>query len=163
MGQATGQTRAGSDDLYEVAFGEAVRALSEQRAAIESVRGRAGLLLSAATVTTSFLGARALDGGALSAIAWLALASFIAMAAVLLAILWPPRWEFSADARNLIQTYMEAPEPAPIERLHRDLALHMHDSYAKNLNGLERLSALFQIASGLLITEVILWVVSIAS
>jgi hypothetical protein len=50
------------DLLYKVVYDEAVRALSEQQAAIESVRSRAGLLLSAAAVTTSFLGAQALQG-----------------------------------------------------------------------------------------------------
>jgi hypothetical protein len=49
--------------LYKVAYDEAVRALSEQRDAIDSFRTRAGLLLSAAAITTSFLGAQALEGG----------------------------------------------------------------------------------------------------
>lgn len=52
---------ADKDSLYKVAYDEAVRALSEQQGAIESFRTRAGLLLSAAAITTSFLGAQALD------------------------------------------------------------------------------------------------------
>jgi hypothetical protein len=42
-----------ADQLYKVAYDEAVRALSEQQATIESVRTRTGLLLSDAAVTTS--------------------------------------------------------------------------------------------------------------
>lgn len=63
---------------------------------------------------------------------------------------------------NLIAIYLEASEPVSIEGLHRDLALHMHDSYVRNLEGLDRLEMFFQTASGLLITEVVLWAVSIA-
>lgn len=53
------------DRLYEIAYAEAIRALVEQQAAVESLRNRAGLLLSAAAITTSFLDARALGPGQL--------------------------------------------------------------------------------------------------
>jgi len=74
------------DALYKVAYDEAVRALSEQQAAIESVRTRAGLLLSAAAVTTSFLGAQALQSGSSTFFSWLALLAFVAVAATSLAV-----------------------------------------------------------------------------
>jgi hypothetical protein len=63
----------------------------------------------------------------------------------------------------MIRTYIEADEPVSIEELHRDLSLHMHNSYADNREGLEQLAIFFQIASGLLTVEVILWIVAIAS
>jgi len=154
---------ADKDILYRVAYDEAVRALSGQQGAIESFRTRAGLLLSAAAITTSFLGAQALNGGHSNVATWLALATFVAVAIVSLGILWPRRWEFTANPRDVIQTYIEADEPAPIEELHRDLSLHMHNSYLENREGLEQLSVSFQIASGLLTVEVVLWIIAIAS
>lgn len=154
---------AGRDSSYKVAYDEAVRALSQQQGVIDSFRTRAGLLLSAAAITTSFLGAQALDNGSPSLATWLALASFVGLGIAALAILWPRSWEFTADPRNVIATYIEADEPAPIERIHRDLALHMQDSYVENREGLERLVTYFRIASGLLTVEVILWIVDIAS
>jgi hypothetical protein len=154
---------ADKDILYKVAYEEAVRALSEQQGVIDSFRTRAGLLLSAAAITTSFLGAQALNGGDSSLAAWLALLGFVGVAAISLAILWPRQWEFTANPRDVIQTYIEAEEPAPIEELHRDLALHMHNSYIENREGLAQLAIFFQIASGLLTLEVILWIIAIAS
>lgn len=154
---------ADKDILYKVAYEEAVRALSEQQGTIDSFRTRAGLLLSAAAITTSFLGAQALDGGKASPMTWVAMAAFLGVASVSLGILWPRRWEFTANPRDLIQTYIEAEEPAPIEELHRDLSLHMHNSYTENRGGLEHLIVFFQIASGLLTVEVILWIIAIAS
>jgi hypothetical protein len=154
---------ADKDILYRVAYDEAVRALSEQQGAIESFRTRAGLLLSAAAITTSFLGAQALDSGSSNVSTWLALTAFVSVAVVSLAILWPRRWEFTANPRDVIQTYIEADEPAPIEELHRDLSLHMNNSYIENREGLEQLSVFFQIASGLLTVEVVLWIIAIAS
>lgn len=154
---------ADKDILYKVAYGEAVRALSEQQEAIDSFRTRAGLLLSAAAITTSFLGAQALGGGESNLATWLAMATFVGVAVASLAILWPRRWEFTANPRDVIQTYIEAAEPAPIEELHRDLSLHMHNSYVENRAGQEQLSVLFQVASGLLTVEVVLWIIAIAS
>ncbi len=161
MDQTATKGDAGRDALYKVAYDEAVRALSDQRLEIDSVHSRTGLLLSVAAIATSFLGARALEGGSLSPMSWLALASFIVTALVSLAVLLPSREEFSADAREVIETYIEAPQPASIKGLHRDLALHMHASYARNLGALGRLATLFQMACGLLIVEMIFWVLSI--
>ena len=158
-----GVSDADKDILYKVAYGEAVRALSEQQVAIDSFRTRAGLLLSAAAITTSFLGAQALDGGDSNIATWLAMAAFVGVAVASLAILWPRQWEFTANPRDVIQTYIEADEPAPLDELHRDLSLHMHNSYIENREGQEQLSVLFQVASGLLTIEVVLWIIAIAS
>jgi len=95
--------------------------------------------------------------------AWLALLGFAGVAAISLAILWPRRWEFTANPRDVIQTYIEAEDPVAIEELHRDLSLHMHHSFTENRAGLEQLAIFFQIASGLLTVEVILWIIAVAS
>ncbi len=149
--------------LYKVAYDEAARALSEQFALIDSFRSRAGLLLSAAALTTSFLGAQALQGNTLSPVAWMALACFVGVAVVSLAILWPRRWEFSTSPDELVRDYIEAEEPPSLDRLHRNLSLYMHDSHSRNSKGLSHLAAQFQMASGLLTVEVVLWILSIPS
>lgn len=154
---------ADKDSLYRVAYDEAVRALSEQQGVIDSLRNRAGLLLSAAAITTSFLGAPALNSGGSSPAVWLAMAGFVGVAWASLAILWPRRWEFAASPRELIQTYLEGEKPASIDVLHRELSVHMHNSYIKNRAGQKQLATFFQIASGMLTADVILWIIAIAS
>lgn len=151
-----------ADLLYKVAYDEAVRTLSEQQAAIDSFRSRAGLLLSAAAVTTSFLGAQAMQAHSAKFASWMALVSFVAVAATSLAILWPRRWEFTASPRDVIEGYIESSEPIRVEILYRDLSLRMHRSYLENHRGLERLAVSFQAASGLLTIEVVLWIAAIA-
>lgn len=152
-----------ADALYEVAYDEAVRALSEQQTAIESVRARAGLLLSAAAVTTSFLGAQALQGGRSGFCSWLALLCFAAVTATSLAILWPRGWEFAANPRDVVGRFIESSEGIRFEDLYRDLSLRMYDSYRENHLGLKSLALYFQAASALLSVEVVLWVAAIAS
>jgi hypothetical protein len=151
------------DELYKVAYEEAVRALSEQQAAIESVRARAGLLLSAAAVTTSFLGAQALQSGSSSFWPWLAELTFVVVAATSLAILWPRKWEFTANSRDVVEGCIESTDEIRIEDLYRDLSIRMQASFSVNHQGLTELAALFQAASGLLTIEVVLWIAAIAS
>lgn len=152
-----------AEQLYKVAYDEAVRALSEQQEAVESFRTRAGILSSVAAITTSFLGAQALGDGTPNLVSWLALLDFVAVAAVSLAILWPRKWEITTDPRDLIGSYIEAAEAAPIENLYRDLALHMDRSHSENRKGLEQFALFFQIASGLLTLEVVLWIIAIST
>jgi hypothetical protein len=83
---------------YELAYEEAVRALSQQQSVIDSFRTRAGLVLSAAAITMSFLGAQALRAGGPNAATWIALGSFFLVDVAALAILWPRSWEFTANA-----------------------------------------------------------------
>ncbi len=156
-------TNADEDLSYRIAYDEAVRALSQQQGMIDSLRTRAGLLLSAAAITTSFLGAQALNDGGPTVATWLALTSFVSLSIAALAILWPHRLEFTANPANVIQSYIETDEPLSVAEIHRDLSLHMHDSYADNLAGQKQLAFRFRLAGALLTAEVIFWIVDLAS
>lgn len=153
-----------SEDLfYKVAYDEAVRALSEQQGGVESLRSRAGLLLSVAAITTSFLGAQAVRVGPQSVFAWLALLAFLVMASISLAILWPRNWDVTANPREVLEALIEVEGPASVAELHRDLSLHMHASYQENRQGLEQLALLFELAGASIAVEVVLWIAAIAS
>jgi hypothetical protein len=70
----------------------------------------------------------------------LALVAFVGLAVISLAILWPRRWEFATDQRDLIRSYIDAEVSAPIELLHRELSLHMDDSYLESWEGFGQLA-----------------------
>jgi len=81
---------------YELAFEEAGRALDAQERAVNELRSRAGVLIAAAAITTSFFGSRAIAGGDLSGWVWVALVAFIAVGGSVLTVLWPRTdWSFS--------------------------------------------------------------------
>ena len=75
----------------------------------------------------------------------------------------PRRWEFAAVPRRIIGTYVETEAPLSLPMIHRDLALHMEDSYVKNEIGLEKMIVRFGLALGLLALEVVSWTVEIAT
>lgn len=153
---------ADKDILYRVAYDEAVRALAEQQAEIDSFRSRGGMLLSAAAITTSFLGPPSLEGGSSNWTAWLGLLAFVAVAVVSLAILWPHRWEITTTPGDLIEDFVKRDDLPPIGEVHRGLSVYMQDSYAENRAGLEQLSTYLQVASGLLTIEVVVWIAALA-
>jgi hypothetical protein len=145
-----------NDSLYKVAYDEGVRALSEQQAVIDSFRTRAGLVFSAAAVTSSLLGPWALRDKSGDPTIWLAMFCFLGVAVSSLGIFWPRGWETAASPRDIMETYIDPAEEALVEELLRDLAIHMHNSYLANDEGLGQFALLLQIASGLLTLEVVL-------
>lgn len=109
--------------IYEITYSEAVRALSEQHSVLESLRARAGLLLSSAAVTTSFLAGQAIHGGRVGPFAWLALFDFTAVAALAIAVLQPRRWEFSAHPGETIASHLAAGGKPTAAELYETLAV----------------------------------------
>ncbi|HEX5857669.1 MAG TPA: hypothetical protein VFY91_06130, partial [Microbacterium sp.] len=61
---------AGAAPAYELAYEEARRALDGQERALGAVRTRAGVVLSAAAIVTSFLGGQALSASGFDTLSW---------------------------------------------------------------------------------------------
>lgn len=149
---------------YKLAFEEAGRALDAQERAVTELRSRAGVLIAAAAITTSFFGSRAVTGGHLTAASWCAVGAFVVVAATVTTLLWPRRdWEFNADAAELIGTYIESISPATLAEIHRDLALHRATSYGLNARQLGKLYSVFGVGLVTLAAELAAWVVALTS
>jgi hypothetical protein len=128
-------TDATTDDGYALALEEARRALDEQDRAVAELRARAGTVISAATIATSFLGAPFVTAEDLGPATWIAIMAFVFLSFATLALLWP-RWqlEFGLRAASIIDSYVEplVGKPATSPRLRRNLALHMDQSAELN-------------------------------
>jgi hypothetical protein len=152
-------------DTYTLVLEEARRTLDEQERTVAELRARAGTLISAATIATSFLGAPFVMSGHLGPAASVAIAAFVLLSFATLATLWP-RWqfEFVLSAAQLIDVYVESivEPPATSVRLRRELALHMDRSAQLNRARISRLTTIFRVACALLTTEILAWVAAIA-
>jgi hypothetical protein len=152
----------GRAEAYELAFEEAGRALDAQERAVNELRSRAGVLIAAAAITTSFFGSRAVSGDQLSTWVWVAVAAFAVVGICVLLVLWPRSdWSFSASAANIISEYIE-PEPLELPLIHRDLALHRSAAYDDNARRLRGLFLVFRLGLILLVVEVASWVSALA-
>ncbi|MGH2947756.1 MAG: hypothetical protein ACRDPC_16145 [Solirubrobacteraceae bacterium] len=149
---------------YALAFEEGVRGLARQESELDALRSRAGILLSAAAIATSFLGGRALDGDEPVGWTWVAIACFAGLAAGALVILWPRRaWSFSATPGTIVSLYLEQGRAWTVAAIQRELALHMDHAYVLNGSHLDRLIWIFRVTSALLALEVVAWVVNLAT
>lgn len=146
----------------KLAFDEAIRALTAQHDARITVGTRAGTLISAAAIATSFLGGLALDTGDPTVCSWIAIGLFVALAGTTLWILSPlepPSWVSPAALNNL---HRDQPELA-FSEIQMGAAEQLEDFYEEARVRLGRLRRLFGVASLLLVLEILAWVVDLAS
>lgn len=153
-----------SSDGYSLAYSEARRGLEDQERSVVELRARAGALIAAAAITTSFFGGQTLVRHDISAAAWVAIGCFVFLGFAVLLVLWPHRdWEFSLAPDQFIATYLEPvdEEPLALHLIERDLALHMGRSAELNRRQLGIPMTVFRVGAILLVAEVLAWVVAL--
>lgn len=85
-----------SREGYALAYREARMGLEDQERSVVELRARAGALVAAAAITTSFFGGQTLVKHDIGAAAWIAIGCFVMLGFAVLLVLWPRRdWEFS--------------------------------------------------------------------
>lgn len=84
---ATAPPSPAAPEAYALAYDEAKRALEDQDRVVTELRSRAGVLMAAAAITTSFLGDRILSGSHVHALAWIAIGCFVALGLTVLILL----------------------------------------------------------------------------
>jgi len=141
---------------YALAYREARRELEDQERFVGELRGRAGTLIAAAAIATSFFGGQTLTEHGVGAVGWVAIGCFVLLGFTVLLMLGP---------EDFIATYLEPVDGNPME-LHlveRDLALHMGHSIELNREQLYALVTTFRFGTLLLVIEVLAWVVALVA
>ncbi|HVF04009.1 MAG TPA: hypothetical protein VNA20_04135 [Frankiaceae bacterium] len=123
------------DPRLRLVYEESLRALQDQREALNNLRSRAGQLLTAASIIETFLvgivlrGERAAPGVA----TWVGVAAFVSAALVCVWIVLPARgWAFGNSATILLTGYVDAAPPATLDEMHRNLAVYMEGRWDRN-------------------------------
>lgn len=150
------------DPRYKFVYDEAVRTLDHQEATLDNLRARAGVLLTATSVATSFLGAAALRETENTA-PWsgMAIVLFALVGILCIGLLWPSDWKWRLGTSKLLTDYVEAASPADLNEMYRDLALHLEQNYSDNSGRLDPMWRAFQVAAGLLALEVFFWLLAL--
>lgn len=155
-------TSSAEDPRYRFVYDEAVRTIEHQEQTLDDIRGRAGILLTATSVATSFLGAAALDTGRAGRWGVVAIVLFFLAGAGSVGLLWPFKgWKFRFGTRELLKHYVEAPSAADLNELFRELAMHLEDNYRENKTRIDKMWRVFQISAALLFLEVIAWLLAL--
>ncbi len=181
----------GDPAAYALLFGEAVRSLSAQEGSLDEIRGRAGVMLSAAGVVSAFLGSATLtaasglctragtaaagvcatgstttDPGIVVAIyvgIFIAVVLTVVSSALFVLLLPARTWTFRVGTKELLRNYIEGDPPASIPVIHRSLAWYLADSEKKNESSLRRLYGLFWWGAFLFIADLLVWLVLLSA
>jgi hypothetical protein len=155
-------TQETADPRKRLAFDESVRALNLQSSVLDDLRARTGILLSATSLTATFVGARALDEG-FATWSCIALGFFVATGGFCLGVLWPRgEWGFTFNAKTIIDGYVSSKEPATLDEMHVEFAQINQENWRTNDERLKWLFWSFRLAVLTLVLQVPCWLVAIA-
>jgi hypothetical protein len=145
----------------EILYTEAVRAIRQQEASVDELRSRAGVVLGATVLVTSFLGAHALAGHRdLGGWGGAAAATSALSALFALAILMPTRgWIFANDVLVMLEDHSKA--PATPETAYSFIADCLGKHRQKNEGRLDRLYWALRLAIVLLVVAVGAWLMQL--
>lgn len=156
------------DTVISLAYDEAKAAITAQAAALDGLRSRAGTLLAAASLVTSFLGGQVLAKPQLSSgvvtrpeigtEGWFAIAFFVALAVLTLAILWPYQWRFVMSAKTILSNG----GTSTFDASQQELAEFHETNHDLNAEKLDQLFWCFRLACVLLVAETIAWVLDLS-
>jgi hypothetical protein len=158
----TNDNRMIDDGRLAFVYAEALRSLQVQLAHFESLHGRGGTLIFAASFASSLLGGQALSNG-LGVWDWLALSLLGGIGLLAVVILWPYYdIHFRFDVEQLLRTYVDGPRPVSMSEMHRDLALQLKSYMDRNGPLIRRTREALQLAFILVLLEIAAWLFSIA-
>jgi hypothetical protein len=153
------------DERYALVLDQVTRALSQQVTAIDGLRSRAGTVVAAASLVSSFLGAATLRmpdlSGAALLFSGLALAALVTVVVATVVILLPYRWRTGFNGHTALVEYVEADAPADLDEMRRSLAYYMQDDITANRGKLDRLYVAFQVAVIAIGLEVVFWLAAL--
>lgn len=146
--------------IEELSYQLTADALAEQERSLSGLRTRAGTVLAAASISGSFLGAKA-SHGSLDVFAILALGAFVLCLASAIWILLPHElvFAFRGDALLAASDHRGVHD---VTEAYRAAGIWIESFLDSNRDRIETLSNWFTISCALLALEVILWTVSVA-
>jgi hypothetical protein len=144
------------EDVYELAYREAVRALEHQRTTLSELRSRASMLLAAASIATSLLGQEAFRG--MGSAGWAALSGFALLTTCVMVIVWPDKeLTFETDLHALLADQLSSEQPT-LSELSLGLITQMSLSRHVNAHRLARAIRIFRVGIALLAIQMVLTV-----
>jgi hypothetical protein len=150
-----------AERLADLAYELSLRALTQQEAAVNELRGRTGTILAASSVVASFLGARAIDRGGFGVLTGLGLLAF-ACSVVLGLVVLSPRGDLVFALRGSVLFEAEFDDPRGIDETKRRLAYWLEDFRDDNQPKIDRMYLAYRGVALAILIEAILWSLGIA-
>lgn len=153
----------GGDPRYRLVYEEALGSVDRQERTLDELRARVGATLATAVIASAFFGTIGIKNGHLGGWQKTAIVLFVVTAVFHVILLLPQgHWRFRRSPKLLIRDYIESDNPATLEEMYRDLALHIDADVKGNEGRLTWMWNLFTAAVVVLVAEVVVWLLAIA-
>lgn len=149
-----------AQSIEELSFELSVAALAEQERTLAGLRTRAGTVLAAASIASSFLAAKA-GNGSMGAWAIVALVGFLLSVASAIWILLPHSLVFAFRGEALLAA-SDRRGVVDVVEAYRAAGMWIEPHLDTNRDRIARLSDLFGASCVFLALEVVLWTLSVA-
>lgn len=153
------------DPRLQLALEQVLRGLTLQQGSLDNLRARAGTLVAASSLVSSFFGTSVLaaphQGQAVLAMVVLA---FIALVAVIIAtvvIIWPYDWKWGIDGHRLLSDYIVGEKPSSLNAMRYDLTYHIEQDLVENEGNLGRLWKALRISVVAIALQVMFWSIAL--
>jgi hypothetical protein len=162
--ESSERTELDFSKVYEIALDEGRRSVAAQEVALTELRSRTNMLIGAASVIVSFLGAQALDDAGWSELALLAMLAFLATLVLAGSVLWPSQdaWLFRVDPRILIEDFTDGTPPVGTSA-ERHLAESLGAAAEHNSRQLNGMYVRFRLALVALGAQAVMWALLLAN
>ena len=149
-----------ASSVAELAYQTAVAQLDRQQEELTQLRQRTGMLMAAGSLVASFLGAETLGREGTSPYTALAILTFFASTGCCVYLLIPKYGlGFAMSGSQLHQQFHQ--HGRRLEPVYVELAEYLQEAWNTNLQTLDRMNQYFAAASGLLIAEMVLWILAL--
>lgn len=146
----------------ELAYAESVRSIELQARNLDEVRSRTGVILGAASIVASFLGAEALSASSFGILTGLALLGFAVALGASIAVLWPRGgWGFALGANVLLEDWTGEEACGDMPAMLAFVARRIETNWHANNKRINDMFALFQVAAVGVGAEVLFWTVQL--
>jgi hypothetical protein len=149
------------DPRLTLVYEEATRGWSLQSSVLDEIRTRTGILLSAASVSSAFLGAADLTRHPRFApLTWLAIGSFVVVVLLCVNILRPSEgWCFAHDSEGLLESYVDPGRS--LDYMHQELARAADGYWKANDEKMKTMFKAFRVASFFMGASTVLWLIDL--
>jgi hypothetical protein len=161
LAHGAGSMAAVAGTLQELGYELAQKALDHQEVALDDLRTRTGTLLTATALAATFLGARALDGGANRALALSGVGFAIGCIVVCVYILAPRRGISLAISGSAARTYFVSAN-ADLDDAYLTLADWIDHVWRSNQIVIARLDLAFRAGAVMLVAAIWFWSLGLA-
>ena len=144
---------------------QVLRGLTFQQGTLDNLRARAGTLVAASALVSSFFGTSVLKAPRLEVevlvVVTLALVALTVVIVAAVVIIWPYEWKWGTDGHRLLNDYVLGDPPSSLNAMRYTLTYYIQQDLVDNEDTLGRLWTALRVAVFGIAFQVVFWSIAL--